>query len=231
MRISRLALSLVFLVLGLASPVATYAQSNAGTVRGSVLDPSGAVIKGATVEIQNPVSRYNKSVETDAQGNFEFDNVPYNNYHLSASAKGFQGGEQDVNVRSPLAVEAKISMTIGNATTSVTVTSGTDLVENDTTTHTDVDRELFDKLPLESQSSSLSSLATLPLQAFQPTPTAFSMDLAITPRTLSPSTASRLRTSRAKSSPISSPSTLCSRWKLSKARRPPSMAERPVWCW
>jgi hypothetical protein len=161
---SRLAVSLVFLALGLASPVTTYAQSssaNAGTVRGSVLDPSGAVIKGATVEIQNPVSRYDKSVETDAQGNFEFDNVPFNNYHLSASAKGFQGGEQDVNVRSPLAVEAKISMTIGNATTSVTVTSGTDLVETDTTTHTDVDRELFDKLPLESQSSSLSSLATL----------------------------------------------------------------------
>ncbi len=164
MRTSRLAFSLVFLVACLASPVATFAQSssaNAGTVRGSVLDPSGAVIKGATVQIQNPVSRYDKSVETDAQGNFEFDNVPFNNYHLSASAKGFQGGEQDVNVRSPLAVEAKISVKIGEATTSLTVTSGTDLVENDTTTHTDVDRELFDKLPLESQSSSLSSLATL----------------------------------------------------------------------
>ena len=34
-------------------------------------------------------------------------------------------------------------------------------METDTTTHTDVDRELFDKLPLESQSSSLSSLVTL----------------------------------------------------------------------
>jgi hypothetical protein len=76
---SRLASSLVYALFCLASPVATYAQSssaNSGTVRGSVLDPSGAVIKGATVEIQNPVSRYDKSVETDAQGNFEFDNVP-----------------------------------------------------------------------------------------------------------------------------------------------------------
>ena len=36
-----------------------------------------------------------------------------------------------------------------------------DLVETDPTTHTDVDRNLFDKLPLESQSSSLSSLVTL----------------------------------------------------------------------
>jgi hypothetical protein len=161
---SRLAISLVFLVVCLASPVATYAQSssaNSGTVRGTVLDPSGAAIMGATVEIQNPVSRYNKSVQTDAQGNFEFDNVPYNNYHLSASAKGFQGGEQDINVRSPLAVEAKISVKIGAANETVTVTTAGDLVETDTTTHTDVDRELFDKLPLESASSSLSSLATL----------------------------------------------------------------------
>ena len=160
----RLAISLVSLVLCLASPVATFAQSssaNSGTVRGTVLDPSGAAIMGATVEIQNPVSRYNKSVQTDTQGKFEFDNVPYNNYHLSASAKGFQGGEQDVNVRSPLPVETKISVAIGVANESVTVTTAGDLVETDPSTHTDVDRELFDKLPLESASSSLSSLATL----------------------------------------------------------------------
>ncbi|HTC35181.1 MAG TPA: TonB-dependent receptor [Bryobacteraceae bacterium] len=154
----------VFLLLSFASSVTTYAQSssaNSGTVRGTVLDPSGAAIAGATVEIQNPVSRYNKTVQSDSQGNFEFDNVPYNNYHLSAAATGFQGGEQDVNVRSPLAVEAKISLGIGTANETVTVTTGGDLVETDTTTHTDVDRELFDKLPLESASSSLSSLATL----------------------------------------------------------------------
>ena len=38
---------------------------------------------------------------------------------------------------------------------------GEDLIENDPTAHTDVDRGLFDKLPLESASSSLSSLVTL----------------------------------------------------------------------
>ena len=41
------------------------------------------------------------------------------------------------------------------------VEAGGDLVETDPTTHTDVDRGLFQKLPLESQSSSLSSLVTL----------------------------------------------------------------------
>jgi hypothetical protein len=38
---------------------------------------------------------------------------------------------------------------------------GEDLLENDPTFHTDVDKNLFDKLPLESQSSSVSSLITL----------------------------------------------------------------------
>jgi len=46
--------------------------------------------------------------------------------------------------------------------TTVTVTSeAADLIEVDSTAHTDVDRTLFDKLPLESQSSSISSLITL----------------------------------------------------------------------
>jgi hypothetical protein len=142
----------------------SYAQStsaNSGTVRGFVLDPSGAAIPGAAVKIQNPVSHYDQSVKTDSQGKFEFDNIPYNNYHLSAAAQGFQGGEQDLNVRSSLPVEVKIAVKLGAANESVTVAGAGDLVETDPTSHTDVDRELFDKLPLESNSSSLSSLVTL----------------------------------------------------------------------
>lgn len=135
--------------------------SSSGTIRGSVLDPSGAAIKGAVVEIHNPVSGYNPSTQTDAQGGFAFTNVPYNNYHLSVIASGFQTSAQDVDVRSPVPVELKISLTIGAATTTVNVEAGGDLVETEPTTHTDIDRALFQKLPLESQSSSLSSLVTL----------------------------------------------------------------------
>src|SRR5271165_4694324 len=83
-------------------------SSNSGTIRGSVLDPSGSAIPGATVEIQNPVSHYDKSVQSNAQGTFELDNIPYNSYHLSATAPGFQGAEQDANVRSPLPVQVQI---------------------------------------------------------------------------------------------------------------------------
>ena len=149
------------LVATVSSAFAQSNSANAGTVRGSVLDPSGAAIKGATVQIQNPVSQYNRTVQTDSQGKFEFDNVPYNNYHCSALATGFETAERDLDVRSPIPVDVKFSLKIGTSTTSLTVTGAGDLVETDPSTHTDVDRDLFDKLPLESASSSLSSLVTL----------------------------------------------------------------------
>jgi hypothetical protein len=134
---------------------------NAGTVRGSVLDPSGAAIPGASVVIQNPVSHFTRTAATDSQGHFEFSNIPYNNYHTSVTAAGFASNTQDVNVRSPLAQELTIKLALGQETQSVTVEAAVDLIENDPTTHTDIDRGLFERLPLESQSSSLTSMMTL----------------------------------------------------------------------
>jgi hypothetical protein len=136
-------------------------SSGSGTVHGTVLDPTGAAIPGATVSIANPVSSYSRTTQTDSQGNFEFDNIPYNNYHSVATAHGFQTLEQDLNIRSTVPIQLKIGLVVGAASSSVTVTDSADLVENDPTTHTDVDRDLFDKLPLESQSSGVSSLVTL----------------------------------------------------------------------
>jgi Carboxypeptidase regulatory-like domain/TonB-dependent Receptor Plug Domain len=153
----------VCFALVLSCATSSYGQSvsSSGTVRGSVLDPSGAVVKGVTVEIRNPVSGYTRTSTTDVQGNFAFTNIPYNNYHLSATAFAFQTSAQDLDVRSPVPLELKISLKIGTSTTTVSVEAGGDLIETEPTTHTDIDRALFDKLPLESQSSSLSSLVTL----------------------------------------------------------------------
>ncbi len=137
-------------------------SSNSGTIRGSVQDPSGAVVANATVQVQNPVSQYTQTVHTDSQGTFQVSNLPFNNYHLVASNPGFQSSVEDVDVRSSVPITLKISLQLGTTATTVDVVSnGADLVESDSTAHTDVDRGLFDKLPLESTTSSLSSLVTL----------------------------------------------------------------------
>jgi hypothetical protein len=143
--------------------VSLHAQSgNFGSIQCVVTDPSGAAVAGATVEIRNPVSGYDHSTTSGSDGHFSFSNVPLNPYHMTVVATGFQSYVQDVDVRSAVAVSANVALKIGGASTAVVVEADAgDLVENDPVTHTDVDRDLFDKLPLESQSSSVSSLVTL----------------------------------------------------------------------
>jgi hypothetical protein len=139
-----------------------FAQSgNSGTITGVVKDPSGAVVANVAVQIHNPVSGYERSTTTDASGNFSFSNIPLNPYHLSVTAKGFGSYAQDVDVRSSVPVAVEVGLTVAGTAATVTVEGGGDLIENDSTFHTDVDRALFDKLPLESASSSVSSLVTL----------------------------------------------------------------------
>ena len=148
----------------LFSTALAVAQSggNSGSVTGTVVDPTGAVVSNATVEIRNPVSGYDRSTTTDTSGKFSFPNVPYNPYHLTVKAPDFASYAQDVEPRSAVPVNVAITLKVSGSTTAVTVEAeGGDLIENDPTFHTDVDKNLFDKLPLESQSSSVSSLVTL----------------------------------------------------------------------
>ena len=143
---------------------AVWAQSagNSGSVEGTVTDSTGAVVSNAHVEIRNPVSGFDRSTTTDGSGKFEFTNIPFNPYHLTVAAPGFASSARDVEPRSSVPVNVAVQLQVSASSEQVTVeAAGGDLIENDPTFHTDVDKNLFDKLPLESQSSSVSSLVTL----------------------------------------------------------------------
>jgi len=134
---------------------------NAGAIRGTVTDPTGAVIPGATVHMVNAVSGLDRTATTDATGQFEFSNVPIHSYQINISADGFAPLRQSVELRSSIGTSLKLVLNIAAADSTITVEGGGDLVETDSTFHTDVDRTLFSKLPLESESSGISSLVTL----------------------------------------------------------------------
>src|SRR5450755_1833554 len=150
---------LVVFYLGLG--LNAYAQSGGSSISGTVLDPSGAVVANASVEIHNVVSGFDRTTTTDSKGNFSFPNVPFNPYHMTVTAAGFAQNAQDVEIRSALGMNVKVGLAVASSSDTVTVEAGADLVENDPIGHTDVDRGLFDKIPLESQSSSVSSLVTM----------------------------------------------------------------------
>ena len=148
----------------LAAPLGVFAaqSGNSAPVHGTVTDPTGAVIPGATVHLANAVSGLDRTAVTDATGNFEIANVPFNHYQVEVTATGFAPLRQSMDIRSVVATSLNLVLQIAAASQTVTVEANGagDLVENDPTFHTDVDRDLFTKVPLESQSSSLSSLVT-----------------------------------------------------------------------
>ena len=151
-------------VFYLAVALGANAQSggNATSVTGTVLDPSGAVVPNATVEIHNPVSGFFRRTVTDTAGKFTIPNVPFNPYHLTVTGQGFAPYAQDIEVRSGVPLNINIGLKIAGSSESVTVEAhGGDLVENDPTFHTDVDQAITDRLPLQSVSSGVSSLVTL----------------------------------------------------------------------
>ena len=156
--------SFLLLVLSLSPfvPAARGQGANSGSIEGVVKDPSGGTIVNATVEIADPVSGYTRSATTGGDGTFRFTNVPFNGYHLTVTAEKFAAYVHDVEVRSVVPTRVEVGMKVSTEVTSVTVEStGGDLVENDSTFHTDVDRDMFKNVPLESASSEVSSLVTL----------------------------------------------------------------------
>ena len=134
--------------------------NNSGTVSGTVKDPQGAVIPGATVHLINEVSGLDRSTNTDAIGQFVFANIPFNPYRISVSASGFAPMSRSFEIRSVVGTNLSLVLEVAGGVQTVTVESSGDLVETDSTFHTDVDRELFTKVPMESASSGLSSLVT-----------------------------------------------------------------------
>jgi hypothetical protein len=157
--VSRLLVANLALV-HLACAFAAAQSISSGTVTGTVSDPSGAVIRGATVELRNPVAGFQHSLATDETGSFRFNSVPRNNYQVTVSAGGFAAATQDVDVRNSLPVTLNISLKVAAESTTLVVESGGSVVEGDPSAHQDVDRTSLLKLPAFDPGSQLSQAIT-----------------------------------------------------------------------
>jgi hypothetical protein len=146
------------LTLLLASAFGAQNLGATGTLQGSVTDPTGAVVSGATILINNRVANYTTSATTDASGFFVFRNVPFNHYRLTVAAPGFASAERALDVTSPLAQTLNLTLNIAASETVVNVEGGaSDLLETDTTNHVDIDSSLIERMP-KSASAGLSSV-------------------------------------------------------------------------
>lgn len=156
MRFGALAAFLAALALSAAGQ-----SVNSGTVEGSVTDPSGAVIVGAQVRLANEATGFEQTATTDNSGMFRFSNVPMNEYQLSVTMSGFASASQHVDVRSTLPIALTVPLKLAGEATTVTVEAAGAQVETDTSTHQDVDRSTFLKLPTFDPGGALNQAITL----------------------------------------------------------------------
>src|SRR5436309_10777531 len=72
------------------STSALRAQTSFGRISGSVTDPSGAAIAGATIKVTNTDTQSARSAVSDDSGAYVVTNLPVGPYTLEAAQKGFQ---------------------------------------------------------------------------------------------------------------------------------------------
>jgi len=143
-------------VLWFAFPARSQSLGNAGTVEGSVVDPSGAVVVKAEVNIHNAVSGYSQSVLSGPDGAFQLVNIPPSQYHLEIRAQGFGVFSQEVTIRNSLPVQIKTMLAVAAANTTVAVEGAAEALETDPSAHVAADRNALMKLPAMDPGAGLS---------------------------------------------------------------------------
>lgn len=121
-----------FILLLLSTGIA-HAQFDTAEVLGTIKDPSGASIAGATVVLTDIARDIKVTRQTDSNGNYDFSNVRAGDYTINVQESGFQASVTDkftVNVGARQRVD--VAMKLGADSESVTVTGAASLLETDT---------------------------------------------------------------------------------------------------
>jgi len=103
---------------------AAFAQSDRGTITGTVSDPAGAVIASAAIEARNVATGAVYPVASSTTGNYTIAQLPAGSYELTVTVMGFKKFVRTglvVEVAGTLRVDAALE--VGSATESVTITA------------------------------------------------------------------------------------------------------------
>src|SRR5215510_9429437 len=134
--------------------LATFAQSNQGGISGTVVDPNGAVVPGATVTITNLGTRKAITLTTSESGVFSIRTLEPVTYSVKVEMTGFkQAIMERVKVDTATVATVNITLETGTVSETVSVTNETALIntESATTSQTINERQIRE-LPLNNRS-------------------------------------------------------------------------------
>ncbi len=120
---------IALLVLSL-SLVCLAQTGNQGSIEGTVSDPSGAVIPGASVTVRNEATNVSFSATTDSSGFFRFPVLPVGSYEVKVEATGFAPVvRKEVGVTVGARVNLPISLSVAAGQEEVVVTGEVPILE------------------------------------------------------------------------------------------------------
>ena len=143
----RLVTVAVFLLISVFSAIA---QTDRGTITGTVSDPAGAVVGGAAVEAKSVDSGTTYEAGTSTTGNYTLAQMPAGTYELSVAVPGFKKlVRPGVIVNVAATVRVDFGLEVGSATESVTVEAEAPLLKTESgeLSH-NVDYNRVDSIPL-----------------------------------------------------------------------------------
>ncbi len=137
-------------LLVLLPGAAAFAQAGRGGISGTITDPSGAVVPGATITVLDHTTGAKQQSVSSAAGLYSFVSLSPGSYDITATMKGFASvAQQNVTVNVDQVSTANIALIVGSASDVVTVTATNNLADlSSSTVGQLISAATIDRVPL-----------------------------------------------------------------------------------
>jgi hypothetical protein len=164
---------IVVACLTMAATVLSFAQGTRGTIRGTVTDPNGAVVSGATIRLFDTAKQQEiRTVTANENGEFQILEVEPATYDVLVTGTGFSESRlSNVRVEPNRNVQLDVPLSVGGTTVEVEVAATAELLDRETPTlGTTVEQRRVEGLPLNGRNPlDLALLQPGVAPVFQPT--------------------------------------------------------------
>jgi hypothetical protein len=146
----RFKIAIASLTIVVSASFAAFAQSDRGTITGTISDPAGAVVANAPVQAKNTDTGETYQGASSNTGNYTLSQLPAGNYEVSVTVPGFKRyTRQNLAIQVVQIARIDVTLEVGAATESVTVSEAAPLLntESGDLAH-NVTTKFLDEIPL-----------------------------------------------------------------------------------
>ena len=127
--------SVIAAFLLILASTAGFSQTFRGSIAGTVVDATGAVVANATLQASNPLTGLKRDTSTTAAGEFSFLDLPPGTYDITASQAGFNKVKIDkVSVEVGKVTTVKVNLQIASQTQTVEVAAQAVTIDSESST-------------------------------------------------------------------------------------------------